>query len=751
MAIGNPLNPVPGVSDVTGTGIIDPRTQTAEQAQAVAVTVLPNEVRQGTKAEQAEITKWLREARVPSWLKEGWARWDADRKYLNEELFAEGTVNENKLTVNLAARAVQQKVSAILPYDADCSVRHERGVGSIEIARRDAIRRANGMMEAAGIPVDARLLLAAADQAERQYTDALEAHSRLAQTTEALVKKLWDEGNGTKAARMLASAGMTVGLAWLKVGWQRDYGRDCLSNMRNEEQGDQLKLLALRAAEFAYGVFGQEDDRYAQLIDLSEYARIVGQKVVGGEVEPGSIPFANWSQIADTRQLSPIAPQLLPEVEVWQGPTIDVVNPENLRWDWSIPVTRFLESPWVMEQFPMNVDDCAAEFGLTPAERDLLANPALERRDAGNVSHNALTYGGEAADPSRGDYESQVQRGKVIVWERIDRRTQRRTVFVEGLPRFLINEVIRNAPKGVYRYIPIYFNDLDGAHLPHSDVRFMRKIQDAINQRLTDSQESLWASMKRYLVRKGAFRDGELAKLKGAKPHDVIEVEDPDGIKDSFKEIASDDWRADKYDLSGLFRLFELVSGMSISQLGVTGQANFAAEANIAQQSAQAAAGRHGMSMAEALTRAMDIIRHDAGVNLSERQVKFLVGDAGYWPAAPSRMELMRGLRLKVEAAGSRQAAKMAAGQEAREAMTALRQALDLRMQGAAQGVTVHLNPLIRAITHAIDVEAPARDIIQIDDVSAPPPQMAMQAGPPGPPGQPNSPPGPAPADGPPG
>ncbi|MEY2800872.1 MAG: hypothetical protein RL513_456, partial [Pseudomonadota bacterium] len=81
------------------------------------------------------------------------------------------------------------------------------------------------------------------------------------------------------------------------------------------------------------------------------------------------------------------------------------------------------------------------------------------------------------------------------------------------------------------------------------------------------------------------------------------------------------------------------------------------------------------------------------------------------------------------------QAAKAAAGQEAREAMTALGQAIDLRARGAAAGVRVNIHPLVNAISRAIDVEAPSRDIVQVDDLTMAPPMPApgAQAQPDGP------------------
>ena len=687
----------------------------------------PAPVREGKPHEAALIKKWLQQARVPSWLRAGWEQWKADREYLHTEIFAND--DARKMTVNLAARAIQKKEQKVAPTNADVSVNHRRGVGSVQDVRLDAIRAAKAKFDAIGLPPQAPALMMFADRAEQEYKDELVARDRFCQTSEAMIKLLWDEAKGTTTGQLLAKQAMTVGPAFLKIGWQRDFGRDSLGRSRNDDAQDQLKLLGLRSAEYANGMFGQDDDRYEELIMLSEHARQVGRKVISGDVEPGSLPFAQWKGIADTRDAEPVPSRWLPEPDVWQGATVDTVRPEAMRWDWRVPFDRFTESAWVMEQNLMDVDMCAAQFGLTPQERDQLGTRNANMPGQARTNNVSPAANSEAADPSRTDFEDQVQANQVVVWERWDKNLRRRCIFVEGIDRFLVNEIPGLVAPGFYPYVAVAFDTFDGKHLPVSTVMFLRKIQNAINQRLTDAEDSLWASMKRYLVKRNAFKDGEIDKLRGAMPHDVIEVESPEEIAKSFQEIASDDWNPAKYTLDGLFRLFELVSGMSISELGVTGQADFATEAAIADAASKATNDRQAGIMAVALTSAMTTILHYAATSMSERVVKGLVGRAAYWPLAPTRMDLLRSLAINVSAAGSTEAAHAKASTQVKEAMAAVNGVLDLRMKTIQQGGKFDADPLFKAIFRTINLDSPVREIISFNE--------APQQAPPGPPGLP--------------
>jgi hypothetical protein len=717
-----------------GSIVSDPSRQVSavvQESAAVAVEVQPNTVREGKPYEAALIRKWIDQSRVPSWLRSGWEQWKKDRDYLHTEVF--DNANARHLTVNLAARAIQKKEQKVAPTNADVSVNHRRGVGSVADVRKDAIRAAKAKFDAIGMPPQAPVLMFAAEQAAQAYKDEMEAKERYCQTSEAIVKLLMDEAKTTTTGQLWAKQAMTVGPAWVKVGWQRDFGRDSLGRSRNDDTQDQIKLLGLRSAEYANGQFGQDDPRYAELIMLSEFARQVGKKVMDGAVEPGSLPFAQWKGIADTRDQEPVPPQWLPEPEVWQGAVVDTVRPEAMRWDWRIPFERWSETPWVMEQNLMDVDLCASQYGLTPAERDRLGTKDAQIPGQNTSANNTPSASSESADPNRGTFEDQVQQNQIVVWERWDKSLRRRCIFVEGLNRFLVDETPGLVAPGFFPYVPLAFDTFDGAHLPVSTVMFIRKIQNAINQRLTDAEESLWASMKRYIVKRGAFRDGEIEKLRGAMPHDTIEVESPDDIVKSMQEIAGDDWNPNKYSLDGLFRLFELVSGMSISELGVTGQADFATEAAIADAASKATNDRHSNIMAAALTNVATIILHYASTAMSEKVVKRLVGQAAYWPQAPTRMDLLRGLSITVSAAGSTEAAHAKAATQVKEAMSALGQVLQLRQMVIMQGGTFDIDPLTTSIFRTINLDRPVREVLSFQ-------QTPQLAGPPGMPGQPGLP-----------
>jgi hypothetical protein len=694
-------------------------------AQAVAGLVPENVVHEGGEDVAALIRKWIDEARVPSWLKAGWERWKSDRKYLSEDLFAG---DSRTLTVNLAARLVESKLTQCLPTEADLSVRHERGVGDGGMVRRDAIRKAFAQQQASmaqarslGMPVqlDPAALIKAADDAEQDYQLELEAVERFAATCEAVGHKQFKLANATEILQRAGRGAFTTGIQWIKVGWERDYRKDSTGRRSRPDSQDQLALLALRAAEFAANRFGRSDPQYAELEHLSRYARAQARKVLAGWGDE-RLPFDQWAKIADTRDDEVVPGTLLPEPETWQQVTYDIVPPENMRWDWGCPIAQWREAGWFMEQVLMTVDQAAAKFGLTPAEKERIASPPKRMGQQTAQAVGGGNAASEQADPERSTFESPMQNGKVVVWDRWDAQSFRHCLFIEGLNRLLVDEVPDLTVPWFFPYVPVFFNLVDGAHLPISEVRFIRKVNDAINQRLTDGQESLWASMKRYLVKQGSFRAGELEKLRGSQPHDVIEVEDPQGIKEAMREIASDDWNPEKYNLDQLFRLLELVSGVSLSQLGVVNVAKFATEAAISNQSSQENDQRHAIELGKVATMLAEATLTLAVPSLSEKAVRKMVRGSVYWPVPATREDLMSGLGIRVDAAGSREQATAKAAKGMQDAMAALGQVFTLKIQAAQAGMELDETPLVSAIFKTVDLDMPVREVLRKAPMQAP-------------------------------
>lgn len=684
----------------------------------------PSAIREDGPAVCAQIRKWLDEARPPTWLQNAYTQWTRDQKYVHTELFYDD--QPNVMGINLAARLIQAKLSSIMPSDNDVSIKHDRAIADAATVRRDAMREARNMLVSKGLwssnPVNPQqqamnamglmMMTQAADAAEQEYKLELEARERFASTAEALVKKLHDEANGTEVARDCALSTFTTGISFAKIGWQKDYGRDSVGAFRNDDAQDQIALLALRASEYEAGLFAEGDAKFDELMHLTRYAQEQGKKVMGGEAEDPTLPLNQWSKIVDTRDGEAASSQWLPEPDVWEGATLDHVQPHNMRWDWRVPFSQWKKADWVMEQVPKDLDTAAAEYHLTPAERDAIGGfIANATGNATGLSGTNRNLGKENADPNNVDYDSNIQLGKVVVWDRWERKTRRHVVFIEGLDRYLIDEVPTVTTPWFYPYSELGFNVLDGAFLPVSEVRFLRKICDAINQRLTDSQESLWASMKRYIVKKGAFKEGEIEKFRGAVPHDVIEMESPEEIAATFHELASDDWNPEKYKLDDLFRLLELVMGMSLAQLGVVDVANTATEASIAESRSQQQSARHGLILAEFVQRMFTGILHFSVTCMSQDTVKGLLNTSAYWPMPPTRIDLLRGMKVKVDAAGSRQQTRQRESEDLQRTMATLNAILDLEMKAMANGRTLDVQPLISRALRAGDVDASYRDL----------------------------------------
>jgi hypothetical protein len=681
----------------------------------VATASPKNEVREGPEHVRQSIKRWLAEARVPAWMQTAWNRWESDRKYLHTTLFYEDA--PNTLGVNLAGRMIQTKLAKIIPTETDLSVQSERSPGSVDVVRKDAIRNASTRQVMAGY-TDARELIQAADKAEADFLLEVEAKERIAESSECLGAKLGKEMGLTELSIPAALGMFTVGLSIFKIQWGQDWKRTATGSMRRTSE-DQLALLALRSAEYAAGIFSDQDDQYTELMQLTDYARKRAQRVSMGISSDPRLRMDQWDGLAAMPKGEVPQRELLPEPDVWEGPILDLLRPENLRWDWSVPFSQIDRAAWVQEQVPMHIDLATAQFGLTPAERDqIMAKASDNERD---TTGRSIRDQAEAADPDASTYEDRIQRGKIIVWDRYDRLTHRHVIFIEGLDRLLVDEVPDVMPAWGHPYVGVSANDFDGAMVPRSDVSFIRKINDAINQKLTDGQESLWASMKRYLYKKGSMDPGELEKLMGARPHDAIEVKDPAGIKEAMREIASDDWNPAKYDLEQLFRLLELVMGMSLSELGVVNTARFATEAQIANDNSQANDGRHALAMATAWKRIFEAALSMANVLLPEKTVRWLIGQAAFWPPAPTRDDLLRTLSITVNAAGSKRAARAQAASSINDAMDALTKAFDLKERGDRIGAEVNMAPLISAILRTVDVPQGARQLVKFRSALAQP------------------------------
>jgi len=703
---------------------------TADATVVVAVSTEPQTpaVRVGTPAEQALIRQFEDEQRVPSWLRTKWATWKADREFLAVTAFA--LADGSTLGVNLAARAIQSKLTRIAPSESDLSITQKRSVGSVDWARKDAIRAANQAARRMGVMPDARALIAAADQAEQAYRLLEERRERFGVTNECLLLEQMRQLGFTDSQTKAALSTFTVGLAWTKDGWQRDPKKDA-SGCRRWDTQDDIARLQMLAQEYSGGWFDENSAKWQQFLDLSDNVRNKARQMLDGQIA-GDERILDVAAAAESPDGRPFSADWLAEPDFWQQPTTDHPRPENMRWDWRVlPQEAAQKGDWIAEQVLMDRDRLASQWKLSPQEARQLGTG--QRPEATPESLRGTVAGSttDGQEPGTSDYESASQGGKCVLWDRFDFANGRHYMWAEGLTFFLVNEPLPVTDETRCPYECLAFNQFDGEHLPTSEVTFLRKIQTAINQRLTDGEESLWASMKRYIVKKGAFKPEEMDKLRSSVPHDVIECEDPKDIRDSWQEIASDDWNAEKYNLDQLFRLLELVMGMSLSELGVVQVANTATEANIAEQRSAAASDRHAIALSAFGTRRIrKILGYDIAY-LTEKQVQRLTGsDQAIWPMPRTREELLFGLNVDITVAGNKRQAR---GQEIASingAIDAIRKVAAAKAECAAVGIELDEQALVAPILRLADVRGSARELMR---PKAPAPMQASAPIPPPP------------------
>ena len=670
------------------------------------------------------INQWISQARVPTWLRSGWDRWKEDREYVSRKLFEQEV---GALVVNLPARILQTKLAKIMPTDSDLSVKAARTVDAIEWQRRDAMREYAQQVQAEGLTIDPKALIAEADEAENDARLEQEGRERFAQTVEVLCKTLFDEADGNDKITRACLSAMTVGVAWIKVLWTEDASSDAAAR---DDIDDLADLQSRHDHLLARLESGDINEGSPEFTDLEHLQRLLAKANANGSggLDPDANALTPMGADERTGTTAPEGWDPVPQRE--SRIAIDLPRPENMRWDWRVGLDRISEAEWIAEQVLMDLDEVCARYRLSVEERERLESGIAQQKTA--TSRDPSVFGpstGHAPDPDGVNDESATQRGKIVVWERWDRPLRRHTIFVEGLDRFLVDEEVAAGPAWFFPYECLVFNDQDGANVPPSDIRFLRHVCDAINQRLTDGQQSLWSSMKRYLVKRGAFREGELEKLRGSRPHDVIEADDPDAIKNSFVEIASDDWNPAKYALDDLFRLLELVMGMSLSELGVVNNAKFATEAQISNEQSQTNAGRHAAVLSRVLTRIMRGIAIYAIGGLDHDTVRLICGKASLWPLPATREALMRQTHIRVVAAGSTTQAQSDQAKSLKEAIASIGAIIDLRMRAMQAGMEMDVQPLLGAAFRLTpNLESQVREVVKVN--ALPPPQPPEQAAP---------------------
>ncbi len=480
-------------------------------------------------------------------------------------------------------------------------------------------------------------------------------------TLEIISKKLTDEAGFKNKLGGAIQDVQTYGIAWLKVTTQQDISKDPLGASRQNDQLDNIARLQVLLDGFQNGDFDQDSAEYSDLVDLSDTVRTylagnVREDIARNPPQPTSqidefgqetlVPDPMDPRLAQLSQLedpaAPIEPGVLPEVPTFIGVNIDEVLPQDIRFDWSITRPEdFYNAQWVAHRLYMSKDDISLRWNVTDEEWTQYSENCKGRSKRPKSGSEDPSYrSGSREEKKINDY--------CAVWEMWDKPTNRRYVWMEGMSRFFVNEVVKTTWHKFFPFFPLVFNRVTGRFLPMSDVRLQRPLQEEINTKRTHEREACAAAYPRYIVAAGALEPDEKEKIENAHPFAVIEIERPEDVKKFFENIAAEKPDPLLYDTSKAIREIEISAGIPQQAAGGVGGAEFATEAAIANQQMGVQADRRKTLIEDMIHDINECVIELALQLFPEENAKALAGPGAVWPLV-DREHLWRQLHVTIE------------------------------------------------------------------------------------------------------
>jgi len=678
-----------------------------------------------TEADKKQVAEWLERTKVPAFLQPVFRRAAADRKYLHTDMISAD--DPNTVTSPDLLRSIWAKQAQMWPDNPEPVVRPPDEVEPSDEDATDGM--ATDMMMEVGMPVDP----------VAEWKAARRKKERISRTASVILSKM---GKFAQLGETLQEGGQeafTVGVVWLKVGWDEDYSRDMLGRRvtRKDGQDQALKLKQL-TRDYARGLFTKDDAKFKEMQDLTTYVQRAAMAKMA-EMQQGMVAgddprMKRLQAMQDLPPGAPLPPHLMPEVERWQCGTVDIVELEDIRLDWGrVRSMRNIDrGRYICERVWMAPDEIDRRFDITEEEKKQLGKKPV------GSSSSWLGYEGvtrsETTDPENKDIEAKEHNGDIAVWE--CHSIENGTIYwvTEGIERVLDDQIPDLSTPWGHPYLAIGFNKVSGRFYCLSDVYLGQKSQDALNQTLTDDWEAAIAGYPFYATKDGYLDDDDLEAIENRQKHRVVQLSrSASEVKDAIQKFPGEEYHPEKFQMAaaGHRQNIERAIGVSSEQLQGKSQYKFATQSAIAQDAAAAQSSRMGKMLVASMSRVYEAWLSYAMACMPEAQAKAWAGSFAYWPAG-TREDIALGLWVEVVTSGNRGTRR----QDVEDMTASLQgiQALFGAKAAAAQvGVDLDIRPYLDRINAGMDMRLPAARVLK----QAPLPGMmpGMMPGAPGAPG----------------
>lgn len=606
----------------------------------------------------ALIDSYSRETCIPVPLEKWYRAFDRDRKYVNNDcmvLDAQDAVGTNHILRN------QYTLMALLnSREADIRVEVDEALWEpVPEFATDPMTGAPMLDPVTGQPA---IIGELPGEAPPELV-------KLARTDDILGRKLLRE---SRFRHQLAGAIQDVetnAIMFVKVNQQQDLKRDPIGNLRFNDQQDNFALFTFMQAQIASGDIKPGTSEMARFTALSKTVGEYLAAQIRADMQANPLPPTEVvdpltglpaidtlgqpilqptpdprEQQAAGLEAGTIQPDVsqVPEVASWIGLPIDIVQPEDIRFDWTITRPEdFWRSNRIQHRVYMDRDEAAAKYKLTPEEAKLLPTAT--------ASQNTSTMGN--GDPSARDEQlGDKQIGsKVELWECWDRPLNYVCVYAKGFKKFLAKYTPRVVWRHWFPFLPFLFNRVTGRLVGVSSTTLQRPAQEEINLMRTLDRHAKKASFPRILVKKGVFSRGEARKYKNAMPYEVIELDMPDELNAAVKETAMAPYNPMLTDSSRAEMDLQRMAGVSLVAGGTVGVSKSATETATAQAGTDSNADYRRGIIEDLYIDVTTCLLDMAHTVFPEANVKALVGPGAFWPPM-DRETMWRNLAVRIRA-----------------------------------------------------------------------------------------------------
>lgn len=592
-------------------------------------------------ADAALILAYEKETCIPSPLEKWYRAFDNDRKYVNDACMALDA--QDAVGTNHILRNQWTLMSLLNSRDADIRIDLEEMIWQPEPQFAiDPLTGGPMIDPMTGVP-------AVIGELPGQPPPEL---VKYAKTQEVLARRLLKE---SRFRQQLAGAIQDVetnAIMFIKVNQQQDFKRDPIGNFRFNDQQENYALYRFWQAKVAAGEILEGSAEMSRFRNLETTVRTYLAAQIRADMaanpvapEPVLDPLTGEPMLdamgaplvmetIDPREeqaamleagTTPIDLSQVPEVASWIGLPIDIVQPEDIRIDWTITRPEdFWRTKRLQHRVFMDRDECAAKYGLTPEEAKKLV-------PVGGLTTTAVVANG---DPTNRDEQlSQNQIGQQVeVWECWDRQTNYVCVWTKGVTRFLQKYTPRVVWRNWFPVIPILFNRVTGRLVGVSSTTLQRPAQEEINQLRTLDRHAKKAAFPKILVKRGVFLRGEARKYKNALPYEVIELDMPDEINSAVKETAMAPYNPQLTDSSRAEMDLQRMAGVSLVAGGAVGVSESATETATAQAGTDALTDYRRGTIEDVYCDVVTCMLDMATSVFPEENIKALCGPGAFIP-----------------------------------------------------------------------------------------------------------------------